>query len=146
MNCGCIFGLPITCTAYMHITLNSLEPGRLLVIEIRSAELLRQHPLLFPAAHHLQWNHDHKNQQQPRPSHPDDDSQDEHRAKHVNRIADAGVDARRYQRRRFSLHAKGASQLNARRYKHKKCWRCNRNSRNAPGSPWQMRGMHGIER
>src|SRR5450755_3197149 len=103
------------------------EPGLLLVIEIRGAELLRQHPLLFPAAHHLQWNQDRQNQQQPRPSHPDEDSQDEHRAKEVNRIADARVDARRYQRRRLSLHAEGVSQLNARRYKQKKCRRCNRN-------------------
>ena len=37
------------------------EPGLLLVIEIRGAELLRQHPLLFPTAHHLQRNQDRKN-------------------------------------------------------------------------------------
>ncbi len=63
---------------------------------------------------HLRRNQDRKNQQQRRPSRPDDDSQDRHRTEEVNRIADARrVDARRYQRRRpiaCTLRARPSSQ------------------------------------
>ncbi len=88
------------------------NPGLLLVIDVRLAELRLQDPTLFTATEYLQGDEYREDEKEPRSAGPDDQAQDEEGAEDVNWIADARVEAGCDQLRSLGGDTERSSQLN----------------------------------
>ena len=119
-------------------TVQDSEPGLLLVLQISGAKFFFKDLRLSPAANDLQRDKKEQEEQEPGPIEPDDEPGDKQRSKDIDRIANAGVESRRYEFGSLGADAEGASQLKAGNNEQQKC-RCREGKADdACGSPREI--------
>jgi len=92
-------------------------------------------PAIPCRADDLNGNQGDQDEQQNRASSPDKDARNHQPAKHVNRIANARVEAGGYQFGRPGLNAKSSPKLNPRKRQQKQRWSGDRHPNDLPQSP-----------
>lgn len=109
-----------------------------LVLQIGGAEFFFKDLRLLPAANDLQRNKKEKEEQEPWPVEPDDESRDKQRSKDIDRIADAGVESRGDEFGSLCADAEGASELKAGSNEQQKSGRREGKADDVCGSPREL--------